>query len=102
MTAPVPTKTTSGSMRFHPSLGKTTFAIVGFTGSLSMSLCLQILCGMGKVAANTAPATITRMLHFFCLNLEQPTTDDIELRLCSADVIEREDKYISYVDIYVI
>ena len=100
MPAPVPTKTTDGSMRFHPLLGKTTFVTVGFTGSPSTSLCLQILCGIGKVAADTAPGAIQQ-----CsipppppLNHEQPTAVDIELRLCSA---EREDKYISHVEINV-
>ena len=51
---------------------------------------------MGKVAASTAPAALTTILHFFALNLEQLTAGDIELRLCSG---EREDKYLSRGDL---
>ena len=55
----------------------------------------------GKGCGQYSTCCTYKNAPFFCLNLEQLTTDDIELRLCSADVIEREDKYISYVEIYV-
>ena len=38
---------------------------------------------------------------WFCKTLPQPTSDDIELRICGSDVVGREDVFISLVDINV-
>ena len=38
---------------------------------------------------------------WFCTTLPQPTTDDIELRICSAQEISNEDVYVELMDIYV-
>ena len=38
---------------------------------------------------------------FFCTTLDQPTTEDLELRLCATNAADQEDKLISLVDIYI-
>ena len=38
---------------------------------------------------------------WFCTTLPQPTTDDIELRICSTHGIDNEDVYVQLVDIFV-
>ena len=38
---------------------------------------------------------------WFCTTLPQPTTDDIELRICSPQGIDNEDVYVQLVDIFV-
>ena len=39
---------------------------------------------------------------WFCTTLPQPTTDDIELRICSTQGISNEDVYVQLLDIYVL
>ena len=38
---------------------------------------------------------------WFCVTLPQATTDDIEARICSDEVLDNEDTLVSYINIYV-
>ena len=63
---------------------------------------LKIHSGMVRgVARRAAVAVSITHLNWFCKQLSQPTTDDIELEMCGHSPFTNEDTPLEIVEIYV-
>ena len=56
----------------------------------------------GEGCGPTNPCCEFNNPPWFCTNLPQATTDDVEARICSDEIASSEDSIISLIDIYVL